>query len=607
MENAADTRFHHRIFAVQTRGEEIMKNTYRIWQRLMSIVLVLMMSVSLLTEAGGAEVNFAYPKASSKKGLYVCPGMEEDAIELGIKHATINLSVGDFMPSSAYRNKLHCIAFEYEGETFWFAKNAVEKYDTELQRLSENNVLVTAILLLPKREDDLKYLIYPDARNRDANYYQWNMTNASAVKMLRAIVTFFQRRYSNSSGPRIVGWIVGNEVNNSKVWNWAGEISIDKYMELYASQVAEVISAAKAVYANARVYMCLDHYWTASNGSYWYAGKTILKKFASCMKARGLTGGSWCIAYHPYNISQYEPNIMSSSDAVTNKSSTRIITMKNLKVLTKFVKKKYSKKCRIILSEQGYSSITAGSDTAKEQARNVALAYYIAEQNSMVDAFILHRQVNHTGEGERYGLYTSWGGENAAYQKASWLAYKYADTTKKNKYTKYAAKKAKTLSGKKVKKKVTAKAGKLQATSSLAWNMGYTSNFQPFGALSNFELADGVYTLTHDYSRNPNVPWGMTRTGTINCNQDKNFGFGISVSSSVSGSAIVYVRLWSGTKKYIDSSCTIPCGVQNSLAINLNKWKYRKKITRIDIYIRPKTGGWSKGTTAQIFSIGARP
>ena len=37
------------------------------------------------------------------------------------------------------------------------------------------------------------------------------------------------------------------------------------------------------------------------------------------------------------NISQYEPNIMSSSAAVTNKANTRIITMKNLKVLTMMV------------------------------------------------------------------------------------------------------------------------------------------------------------------------------------------------------------------------------------------------------------------------------
>lgn len=554
-----------------------------------------------------AQYNYAYPSANTKKGLYVCPGMEEDALELGIKHATINLSVGEFMPDAIYRNKRHCVPYEYEGTTFWFSKDSLERYDTELGRLSENNVLVTAILLLPNRTDNLKYLIYPAARGKSANYYQWNMESEKAVRALKAIITFFQKRYSNQNGARIVGWIVGNEVNNSRYWNWAGSISVNKYMDLYAAQVATVCQAARSVYKNARVYISLDHYWTASNGSGWYAGKTILKKFASRMKKKGLNGGKWCIAYHPYNISQYEPNIMSTSDAVTNKASTRIITMKNLKVLTKFVKKHYSKKCRIILSEQGYSSVTAGADTSDEQARNIALAYYIAQQNSMVDALILHRQVDHTGEGERYGLYTSWGGENAAFQKPSWNAYKYADTTYRNKYTKYAARKAKKISGKKVRKVLTVTRGKLKSGKNASWTLNCKDGFEPFGALDGFQTEGGSWYLDHDYTRNPNVPWGMILKKVLRCKSYKKFGFGVNVSSSPSGRAVVYLRLWSGTKKYFDASATVRCGVENYLYANLSKWKARKKITRVEILIRPSGTGWKKKTSARIFSIGARP
>ncbi len=583
-----------------------MKELHAKWKRMLCILLVLVMAAFPFMEAGAADANYAYPGAPNKKGLYVCPGMEEDALELGIRHATINLSVGDFMPSKAYRKSSYCIPYVYEGEKYWFAKDAIARYDSELIRLSENDVLVTAILLLPKRTDDLKYLIYPDALGKSANYYQWNMTDARAVKALKAIVSFFQKRYLGPSGPRIVGWIVGNEVNNSKVWNWAGYIGMDKYMDLYAAQVAEVYSAARSVYSNARIYMCLDHYWSAGNGSYWYAGKDILTSFAKKIAARGLGGGAWCIAYHPYNISQYEPNIMSSSSAVTNSESTRIITMKNLKVLTKFVKKNYSSNCRIILSEQGYSSITSGRDTSAEQAKNIALAYYIAEQNGMIDSLILHRQVDHTGEGERYGLYTSWGGENAAYQKASWYAYKYADTTITNKYTKYAAKQAKKISKKKVKKKITAKAGKLKPTSSLAWTHYYTNSFRGYGALSGFHLSNGTYTLVHDSSRNANVPWGMIRDGVINCKKLKKLGFGITVNGAQSGTANVYLRLWSNSSRYYDCSRTVACGVGNALFVNLKKWKYRKKITRVEILIRPTSGGWNEGAHVNIFNLGIR-
>ncbi len=583
-----------------------MNRTHWIWKRMAGVLLMFALSFLMLYEAGAAEANFPYPQATSKKGLYVCPGMEEDAIELDIKHATINFSVGEFMPAKAFRNSTYCVPYDYDGETFWFSKEILNRYDTELNRLAQNNVIVTAILLLPKREDDLSYLIYPAARGKSANYYQWNMTDPRAVRALRAIVTFFQRRYCSPTGARIVGWIVGNEVNNASVWNWAGNIDIDTYMSLYASWVAEVMGAARSVYANARIYMCLDHYWSVGNGSFWYAGQTILIKFYQQMAARGIAPGQWCIAYHPYNISQYQPNIMSSSAAVTKKSNTRIITMKNLKVLTKFVKKKLSPACRIILSEQGWSSVTSGRDTSKEQARNIALAYYIAQQNNMIDSLILHRQVDHTGEGERYGLYTSWGGENAALQKPSWLAYKYVDTTKKNAYTKYAAKQAKKISGKTVKQKIKVESAKMKAAPSLTWAMSFTNGFAPYGALSNFTYENGSYTLIHDSSRNGNVPFGMIRNGWINCKKFKKFGFGIVVNGSASGKATVYLRLWSGPKRYFDATRVVPCGAPNKLYVNLKEWKYRGRINRVDIYVRPVGGVWASGASATVLGVGIR-
>lgn len=571
-----------------------------------ALFLLLMVSAVLMTgfTAMAAEKNFAYPKARSKKGLYVCPGMEEDAVELGIRHATINLSVGDFMPSSGYRNSTHCIEFKYSGKSYWFAKNAVARYDQELNRLAANNVIVTAILLLPNRSDDLRSLIYPAARSRSANYYQWNMTDSSAVQTLRAIVTFFQRRYSNPRGARIVGWIVGNEVNNSSVWNWAGNISVDTYVDLYAAQVAEVYKAARSVYGNARIYMCLDHYWSVGNGSYWYAGKDILKKFASRMKARGFKKGSWNIAYHPYNVSQYVTDIMSNSSSVTNSVNTRIITMKNLNVLTKFVKKRYTKNCRIILSEQGYSSLTSGRDTSAEQAQSIALAYYIAQRNSMVDSLILHRHVDHTGEGERYGLYSSWGGENASAKKLSWTTYKYVDTTRTNSYTKYAAKQARKLLGRKVGKIVRVRVGKLRASAERKWTQYYNSGFTPVGALSRFALANGTYTLRHDGSRNVNVLWGARRIGRVNCSKLKKFGFSILVNGANSGSVDLTVRLWSGGRRYYEAQSAIGCGTWNHLYVNLSKWKYRNKITKIEILVNRRSGGWADDASATIRNIG---
>ena len=576
--------------------------------RILPVLIILSLLLSAL-QAAAAEVNFAYPKAATKKGLYITPGMEEDALELGIRHTTINLSAGDFLAGPGHQNDLHSYPFLYNGKTYWFTRAALAQYDRELGRLAQSNVLVTAILLLPKRAD-LEYLIYPAARRKNANYYQWDTTNQTALETLRAIVTFFQRRYSEKNGRRIVGWIVGNEVNNALDWNWCGEISLGKYVDLYAAECAEVYRAARSVYNNARIYMCLDHFWSVGGGSYWYSGRKFLKKFASRMKARGLGKGTWNIAYHPYNADLATTDIMKESPAVTGKADTQVITMKNLSVLTNFVEKNYTRKCRVILSEQGYSSVTAGQNSAAEQAGSVALAYYIAENNSMVDALILHRQVDHSVEtamGGAFGLYTTWGGENAAQKKLSWTAYRLADTTKTNKYTRKAASQAKQVTGKKVRKIYDSKGGKLEKTDSLTWEALFTEGAAGYGALSGIVWQDGTYRLAHDGSRNANVPWGILRRGKINCKSRNKLGFGIQVNGSTNGTCTVTVRLWAGSKRFFETRKKISCGAPHSLCLDLKDWKWRGKITRLDILVTPVgTGRWAEGANASISAIGIR-
>jgi len=581
-------------------------NRHAVLCRILWVLLALVMFTGSCAVA--SEVSFAYPKAATKKGLYVTPGMEEDALELGIRHTTLNLSVGDFTPEPALQNENHCYPFSYNGKTYWFSKAAIGQYDRELNRLSQNNVVVTAILLLPYRAD-LKNLIYPAARNKSANYYQWDMTDAAAVEHLRAIVTFFQRRYSSKKGARIVGWIVGNEVNNASVWNWCGNISLSTYADLYAAQCAAVYSAARKVYKNARIYMCLDHFWSVGNGSYWFAGKKFLTKFAARMSARGVGKGKWNIAYHPYNVDLESVDIMAESAAVTRGTNTHIITMKNLSVLTEYVKKKYTKKCRIILSEQGYTSVSRGYNASAEQAKSVALAYYIAQNNSMVDSLILHRQVDHSieiEEGGAFGLYTTRGGENALARKPSWTAYKLADTTRSNRYTRLAARQARQVTGRTVKKVFTVASGKLAPIGNLAWTLSCTAGAAGYGALDAIVLDNDVYRLAHETGRNPNVPWGIRRNGRINARKLKKFGFGIQVNGSTNGVCNVTLRLWSGAKRYLETKRKITCQSPHALFVDLKNWKYRGRITRFEILITPRDGRWTQDASAAIYAIGIR-
>ena len=567
-----------------------------------------LLAILVICMAGVCEAavyDYAYPTAETKKGLYVADGMEEDALDLGVNHATINIVISHMLAEEWQKTDEYSYSYEYGGQTYWFRKSVIDGYDTKLTRLSQGGCIVTGILLVENRADYAGDLVYPAAKGKTANYYLWNMTDANAVAMIQAAVSFLQTRYGAPTGPRIVGWIVGNEVNNARDWNWGGAISFDTYMDIYAQEVVTVAAAARSIYSNARVYISLDHYWNASMDTYWYAGKKVLTTFAAMMAARGYGNGTWCIACHPYNADLLDPDILTKSSNVKKKASTAIITMRNLKVLTKFVKKHYSEGCRIILSEQGYSS----SRSAKTQARSVALAYYIAEAYDMVDAFIYHRQVDHSAEaasGAAFGLYTSYGGENAAGAKKAWRAYRCADSTQKNKFTKYAAKKAKKITGSKAKQTYKAATGTLKITKGLKVTENYTAGGGGWGALTSAVFENGVYTLVHDTTRNANVPWGIIRDGTINAKKLTKFVLALTVTGSTSGRCDVYVRLYSGAKKYYETHRVIGCGSQVNLMTDLKNWKARKNITRVKIMIRPKGGLWAEGASAVISAMGLR-
>jgi len=251
--------------------------------------------------------------------------------------------------------------------------------------------------------------------------------------------------------------------------------------------------------------------------------------------------------------------------------------------------------------------VTGGKNSSTEQARSVALAYYIAQNNSMVDALILHRHVDHSLEaatGAAFGLYTSSGGENASEKKPSWDAYRLADTTKTNKYTRYAEKQAKKVTGKTIKKVFKVQTGKLKTTTGLKWKKYCTAGAAGYGALSGFSWVNNTYLLTHDNARNANVVWGIRRKGKVNCSSRKKLGFGIRVNGALNGKCRVTVRLWAGKKRFYEAKKVIPCKTSVGLYVNLKKWKYRKKISRIDILISPAGSRWAKDANAAIYAIG---
>ncbi|WP_099468423.1 DUF5722 domain-containing protein [Konateibacter massiliensis] len=388
-----------------------------------------------------ANFTYSFPKASTKKGLQINADMLNDVKDLGVKNSAFNIPIDMIIAAPGENNYRSGIDYEYNGKTYWFRKGMVAAYDSLFRQLENQDIVVTAIVLLGWR-DDLTYLITPSGREKGHNYYAFNTSSKAAREQLEATFAFLGERYATDDGNgKVVNWIIGNEVNSFDAWNYAGTSNLSKYTQIYVDSYRLAYTAIKSKYSNARLYVSLDQCWNISNSST-FSAKEFLAKFDSLLSESGDI--SWNLAYHAYPSPLTDPRFWRNANGLSNNNeNSPVISIYNISVLSKYIKKHYGKNTRIILSEQGFTSASPYGE--KTQAAAMAYAYYLAEFDSMIDAFILSRHVDNvveTRDGLNLGLWTNRPGwvEEAYTKKYAWSVYKYMDTPSSASVTKFALK-----------------------------------------------------------------------------------------------------------------------------------------------------------------------
>ncbi|MDO5391454.1 MAG: DUF5722 domain-containing protein [Eubacteriales bacterium] len=376
----------------------------------------------------------SFPKASTKKGLQVNENYISDAVSLGIKHTTYNMCLDDMIALPSRRNTAQGIAYSYDGATYWFDRGVIESYDRTLNTYKSKNMIVSAIILLRYRSD-LTYLMpTPYYHN---GFYGLKTSTSEARKQLEAVFTFLAERYAADG--RIANWIIGNEVNNFTTYHYTGYKTLSTNARLYTNAFRLAYISIRSVYSKARLYISLDHLWNTLLSTE-HTSKAFLNAFAKYWN----NYGNFNIAYHPYPSPLTAPEFWKNTNgAISNSSNSACVNMGNISVLTNYVKSKFGSSTRIILSEQGFTSMKGSTDAQKAQAAAIAYAYYLAEFNDMIDAFILHRHIDHQEElnqGLALGLWTRKAGtmEAAGAKKYAWSVYKYVDTSQCEKKTAFA-------------------------------------------------------------------------------------------------------------------------------------------------------------------------
>lgn len=374
-----------------------------------------------------AENTEAYPEMNSKKGLLLDPTMlgTEELTDLGVKYAIYNIPLSNIMGETT-DEAFPTIVYTYKGKDYYFDGNVINGYDGLFTYLTNMGMCSTAIVLNDWNEDYLE-LIHPQARNQDsgAYYYMFNTAEEEGVRALEAVACFLTERYSGGEHGMVYNWVIANEINQPRVWNYMNTKDVEYYSREFEKAFRIFYQAARSSYAYSKVYFSIDHDWNSNNNGNadYFNGKDLVTAFNAAAVKHG--NYDWGIAIHPYPDPLARVNYWSQEYDKTQNAP--ILSIMNLNVLTDFLSQEAylntdGEVRSITITELGFSSISG----EKLQAAAFAYCYFIVDANPYIEAFILNRQTDAPGElvsGLAFGIYEY--DHNEKYMKN---IYRYIDT-----------------------------------------------------------------------------------------------------------------------------------------------------------------------------------
>lgn len=395
-----------------------------------------------------ANANDVPREAKTKKGLQL--QMLGEAKLLGVEHTVINIFLNDIISP---RKSDNTETFTYKGESFYFNAAVLAEYDRKVKFLNDQNVLVTAVLLLrpssaPSDETSIENILIHKNNSADSSTFFCgiNTADSDGAKYFEAIMSFLADRYfiEGSKSGRISNVILGDEIGRSSEFNNCGIMTADEYIADYMRALRIADTAVRSRFGGARVYVPIDKYFASKpEPDYNYINKELIDLICEYSVKEG--NFPWNIAFHAYN-EDIKKAAFWRETSPTNDFDTPVITMKNIEVLINYINTekgaylKDSKKRKILLSDQGFSSGDNSTEDQKLQAAAFCYAYNKIRFIPEIEAFIYHRQVDSTAEPANFGLWQE--NENSpgnpGTQKPLYDVFKFMETDKEEEFTEFA-------------------------------------------------------------------------------------------------------------------------------------------------------------------------
>ena len=371
-------------------------------------------------------------KLSTNTAAYFVPGTKKGIQATDINELTdtksktvfFNLYISDLM-----RKDSGVETYKYNGKTYHF--NGLYGYVYLVQQCNAKGIQVTAQISIDRNASTQSF-ITGNSPYAETAYYGWNTDNSTTRQTMEAMFAYLGEKFGKNNC-YISNWILGNEVNSASGYYYVGNVSFSKFISMYSEAFRCLYNAVKSSRGSSKVFICLDNCWNQKNAfTICYSARSTLESFAAKISDMQ-KDVNWNLAYHAYNQPLSDSQFWSGANAsmfTSDANTTTFITMRNIETLTDYVKNRFGSNTRIILSEQGFSSTYRGQ---ANQAAAIALAYYKAACNPMIDAFIIRSykdEAHEVAQGLAMGLKDANGKKKTAYN-----VFKNMDSSNSLKYT----------------------------------------------------------------------------------------------------------------------------------------------------------------------------
>lgn len=371
-------------------------------------------------------------KLSTNIAAYFVPGTKKGIQATDINELTdtksktvfFNLYISDLM-----RKDSGVETYKYNGKTYHF--NGLYGYVYLVQQCNAKGIQVTAQISIDRNASTQSF-ITGNSPYAETAYYGWNTDNSTTRQTMEAMFAYLGEKFGKNNC-YISNWILGNEVNSASGYYYVGNVSFSKFISMYSEAFRCLYNAVKSSRGSSKVFICLDNCWNQKNAfTICYSARSTLESFAAKISDMQ-KDVNWNLAYHAYNQPLSDSQFWSGANAsmfTSDANTTTFITMRNIQTLTDYVKNRFGSNTRIILSEQGFSSTYGGQ---ANQAAAIALAYYKAACNPMIDAFIIRSykdEAHEVAQGLAMGLKDANGKKKTAYN-----VFKNMDSSNSLKYT----------------------------------------------------------------------------------------------------------------------------------------------------------------------------